>query len=100
MVKHRKRKRARRRSDKPRTAKQKLAFGTVAGATFLALAAFVWQMFHILEDHSDWAFIHQPPGYAEIFRALFFAIVAFGGALFSDFRQLMRVFYKGDMNGR
>lgn len=86
----------RRHDDRPTTTGQKVAFGTVLGATLIAFAAFFYQMAHILEDHSDWAFIQQPPGYAEIFRAGFFALVAFGGALFSDFRQMIRLFYKGD----
>lgn len=86
----------RRHDDRPASTTKKLAFGTVAGASLIGFAAFLYQMGHILEDHSDWAFIHQPPGYAEIFRAAFFASIAFGGALFSDFRQLLRLFYKGD----
>lgn len=90
------RRRGRRHDDRPPTTSQKVAFGTVAGASLIGFVAFLYQMVHILEDHSDWAFIHQPPGYAEVFRAAFFAAIAFGGALFSDFRQLIRVFYKGE----
>lgn len=86
----------RRFDDRPPSTRQRVAFGTVLGATFVGFAAFLYQMGHILEDHSDWAFIHQPPGYAEIFRAAFFASIAFGGALFSDFRQMVRLFYKGE----
>ena len=83
----------RRLDDKPPSAKQKVALGTASGSALVGFAAFLWQMIHIVERHSDWAFIHQPPGWAEILRAMFFATVAFGGALFSDFRRLIRMFY-------
>lgn len=82
----------RRHDDRPITPKQKMALGTAAGAVVVGLACFLWQMQEILRTHTEWAFVRQPPGASEIFRAMFFAVLAFGGALFSDFRQLIRLY--------
>jgi hypothetical protein len=91
------RKHHRRHSDRPVTTRQKVAFGTAGGAILFGLLAFFWQMQEILRTHTEWAFVKQPPGASEIFRAAFFAMIAFGGALFADFRKVLRmVFNKGD----
>ena len=77
--------------DVPLSQNQKLIIGTTTGATFLSFLVFLWQMQEVLTTHSDWAFVKQPPGAREILRAIFFAGLAFGGALFSDFRKVIRI---------
>ncbi len=88
---HRSRRTGERIGDQPMTQNQKLIIGTSTGATFVAFLAFIWQMQEILLTHTDWAFVKQPPGAREILRAVFFAGLAFGGALFSDFRKVIRL---------
>ena len=73
------------------TQNQKLIMGSTTGATFVFFLVFIWQMQEILTSHTEWAFVKQPPGAREILRAVFFAAVAFGGALFSDFRKVIRI---------
>lgn len=77
--------------DQPLTQNQKLIIGTTTGATFLFFLVFIWQMQEVLTTHTDWAFVKNPPGVREILRAIFFATLAFGGALYSDFRKVIRL---------
>lgn len=77
--------------DQPLTQNQKLIIGTTTGATFLFFLVFLWQMQEVLTNHTDWAFVKNPPGVREVLRAIFFAALAFGGALYSDFRKVLRM---------
>lgn len=87
-----------RKGDHPLTQNQKLVIGTTTGATFIFFLVFLWQMQEVLTTHTDWAFVKQPPGAREILRAVFFAALAFGGALYSDFRKVIRL-VRGAENG-
>lgn len=73
------------------TSSQKVVIGTTTGATFVFFLVFLWQMQEVLTNHSDWAFVKNPPGAREVLRAVFFAMLAFGGALYSDFRKVIRL---------
>lgn len=96
--KPRTRRRGQRKGDQPMTSNQKLVIGTTTGATFVFFLVFLWQMQEVLTTHTDWAFVKQPPGAREILRAVFFAALAFGGALYSDFRKVIRL-VRGAENG-
>jgi len=82
--------------DVPMTSSQRVIIGTTTGATFVFFLVFLWQMSEVLTNHTDWAFVKNPPGAREVLRAVFFAMLAFGGALFSDFRKVIRLIRGND----
>lgn len=58
-------------------------------ALLSGLIVFLYQLGEILAKHSLWAEFRTPAGVGEICVASAAALVAFGGALFTDFSKLI-----------
>lgn len=68
---------------------EKVKMGGALSAVFVGWVAFIYQMSEMLAKHTDWNQFRTPPGVSEILTAMFFALLAFGGALFADFEKLL-----------
>lgn len=80
---------SRRSSDRPQSNAQRRIMGTVTGAAFLGFLAFLWQMIHVLDNHTSWPLQMQPPEWAEVARGVLFGCIAFGCAMFADFPAML-----------
>lgn len=58
-------------------------------ALLSGLVVLLYQLGEILAKHSLWAEFRTPAGVGELCVCLAAALVAFGGALFTDFGKLM-----------